>query len=194
MELTDNELATDKQMCMFCLMDMEDTIEAQLGQRPNYVKTPEDFGRTTEEYEKYKNVPKSVYEEPLTEVQPANVQPVQSAETGVASALPKDLKQDLEAALKKSSKKEEIQMEALLNEFKGPSTPVTLDVVGSEDFQLSFTIPGHTADNVKAAVHEQMKEFFVDSARFILQSKAYGRYIKDPDAKDQNPMVTLGGQ
>jgi len=88
----------------------------------------------------------------------------------------------------------EIQMEALLNEFKGPSTPVTLDVVGSEDFQLSFTIPGHTADNVKAAVHEQMKEFFVDSARFILQSKAYGRYIKDPDAKDQNPMVTLGGQ
>ena len=157
---------------MFCLLDYEKEISQRLQQKVIFVEDPALFGRTFEE--------KSKYENSLLEKKP---------EKNI-----KDMK-EISTPTVHMENREVMKMENLLTSVLNfDSAPVTLDVAATEDFQLSFRMPGDTPDKVQAIIYEQMKEFFVDSARFILQSKRYGRYIKDPGTNAPfNPFQNIGG-
>ncbi len=182
-ELTEAELKTKKQMCMFCLIDLNILMKKSLGVAPPPI-IPEVFGRTKEEYDKYVIAGSTTYMEQESE---------ESIGTEKTSPPKEDLLKKASENTLKMDAKEEMEMSALLNEFKEDAPPITLDVMASEDFILSYTFPGNTPDRVKEAVFKEMKKFYVETARFILMSDKYGQYVKDPNEPNQPPMLNIGG-
>ena len=163
--MTEEELATDKQICMFCLIDMENSIEKQFGKRPVYVDDPAKFGRTQQEYDSYRT------------------NPVQAGS---------HFYQETEISKPNTDENDVIKMEDLLNNASNNKDPSVINVYASEDFSMTINLPGTFSPDVVAVIREEAKKFFEETARFGLQSKTYGQYVANPEKLKNNNQGQFG--